>query len=106
MLLPSPSHLSFPSIHPPPNSLHPSTLHLTLYLPVPSPSPPLQCTLPNSSSSHPPPPLSPFFILFPLFLYSLCIIYLMVAIGNWISVSVVAVIGPKVSLIVTGFLYV
>jgi len=38
--------------------------------------------------------------------YSLCIIYLMVAIGNWISVSVVAVIGPKLSLIVTGFLYV
>lgn len=39
-------------------------------------------------------------------LCSLCIIYLMVAIGNWASVSVVAVVGPKISLIVTGFLYV
>lgn len=37
---------------------------------------------------------------------SLCIIYLMVAIGNWASVSVVAIVGPKISLIVTGFLYV
>ena len=37
---------------------------------------------------------------------SLCIIYLMVAIGNWISVSVVAVAGPKMSLIVGGALYV
>lgn len=37
---------------------------------------------------------------------SLCIIYLMVAIGNWLSVSIVAVIGPKLSLIVGGALYV
>lgn len=38
--------------------------------------------------------------------FSLCIIYLMVALANWLSVSVVAVVGPKVSLIVSGALYV
>jgi hypothetical protein len=38
--------------------------------------------------------------------YSLCIIYLMVALANWLSVSIVAVVGPKVSLIVSGALYV
>lgn len=37
---------------------------------------------------------------------SLCIIYLMVAVGNWISVSVVAVIGPKLSLLISSLLYV
>jgi hypothetical protein len=37
---------------------------------------------------------------------SLCIIYLMVALANWLSVSIVAVVGPKVSLIVSGALYV
>jgi hypothetical protein len=34
------------------------------------------------------------------------IIYLMVAIGNWVSVSVVAVFGAKWSLVVSGALYV
>lgn len=38
--------------------------------------------------------------------FSLCIIYLMVALANWLSVSIVAVVGPKVSLIVSGALYV
>lgn len=39
-------------------------------------------------------------------LYSGAIIYLMVAVGNWISVSVVAIVGAKWSLIVSGALYV
>ena len=38
--------------------------------------------------------------------YSLCIIYLMVALGNWVSVPVVAVFGSKWSLVISGALYV
>lgn len=38
--------------------------------------------------------------------YSGAIIYLMVAVGNWISVSIVAMVGAKWSLIVSGALYV
>jgi hypothetical protein len=37
---------------------------------------------------------------------SLCIIYLVMAVANWLSVSVVSVIGPKMSLILSGALYV
>ena len=36
---------------------------------------------------------------------SLCIIYLVMAVANWLSVSVVAVVGPKMSLIFSGVLY-
>ena len=42
-----------------------------------------------------------FFIL-----YSLCIIYLMVALGNWVSVPIVSVFGSKWSLVISGALYV
>ena len=37
---------------------------------------------------------------------SLCIIYTFAAIGGWASVSIVAVFGPKICLIVSGSLYV
>ena len=37
---------------------------------------------------------------------SLCIIYLVMAVANWLSVSVVAVVGPKKSLVFSGALYV
>ena len=38
--------------------------------------------------------------------FSGAIIYFMVAVGNWASVSIVAVFGPKWSLVVSGALYV
>lgn len=40
------------------------------------------------------------------FLPSLCIIYLMVALGNWVSVPIVSVFGSKWSLVISGALYV
>ena len=38
--------------------------------------------------------------------FSGAIIYFMVAVGNWASVSIVAVFGAKWSLVVSGALYV
>ena len=39
-------------------------------------------------------------------IFSGAIIYLMVAIGNWISVVIVAACGAKLSLVLSGLLYV
>ncbi len=39
-------------------------------------------------------------------LCSLCIIYLMVALGNWVSVPIVTVFGAKWSCVISGALYV
>ena len=53
-----------------------------------------------------------FFVLYFLLtvnlfiLPSLCIIYLMVALGNWVSVPIVSVFGSKWSLVISGALYV
>ncbi len=60
----------------------------------------LLCVVTCASALPPSPPL------FHTRTHSLCIIYGMVALANWVSVSIVAVVGPKYSLIVSGFLYV
>lgn len=40
------------------------------------------------------------------FVSSGSIIYLMVAVGNWVSVSIVSIFGAKWSLVISGALYV
>ncbi len=71
-------------------------LHAALKLGLGSPGDEAMCMYIVSSSHS-----SPLGSL----LSSLCIIYGMVALFNWVSVSIVALVGPKVSLIISALLY-